>query len=354
MNTIDNSTNDEGLLDETYLRLRTTGPEFDGWLSNHGPMAADALIRLGHGSDVERWVDQYLQRLEDAPTSRWEIRQDEWLDALGDPSRLADWIALFDRQLEEQPWQAVLIRWWPRLIDGAVASATHGLIRTGHAVRALITQPTPARVGELAQALGYWAARHQRLPGHPRPSGNADPDMALQAVPAIQTAGDINARLGDLSHTPSWPGTVARLHPITSPAEIPDALDAIVDAAVTRYRFWGHGNPIMLVHAATAPRAASLVLPALPLSLWIPTFEAAWAASVAITAVYRPVGQPPSTSGADERHSTEQVTEHAVATGDEHAIKFAEVAQDSHLRGNPNALASSDRANHLIAAIISR
>ncbi|GAA5139546.1 hypothetical protein [Pseudonocardia adelaidensis] len=35
------------VLDETYQRLHRTGPEFVGWLSNHGPMAADALIRLG-------------------------------------------------------------------------------------------------------------------------------------------------------------------------------------------------------------------------------------------------------------------------------------------------------------------
>jgi hypothetical protein len=33
-------------LDEAYERLRNTGPEFEGWLSNHGPMAADALIRI--------------------------------------------------------------------------------------------------------------------------------------------------------------------------------------------------------------------------------------------------------------------------------------------------------------------
>jgi hypothetical protein len=29
-------------LDEAYDRLRDTGPERDGWLSNHAPMAAEA------------------------------------------------------------------------------------------------------------------------------------------------------------------------------------------------------------------------------------------------------------------------------------------------------------------------
>ena len=33
--------NPTGTLDEAYQRLHDTGPEFNGWLSNHGPMAAD-------------------------------------------------------------------------------------------------------------------------------------------------------------------------------------------------------------------------------------------------------------------------------------------------------------------------
>jgi hypothetical protein len=32
-----------GTLDEAYERLHATGPEFDGFLSNHGPMAAEAM-----------------------------------------------------------------------------------------------------------------------------------------------------------------------------------------------------------------------------------------------------------------------------------------------------------------------
>lgn len=352
MNTTDTSSGDIALLDETYVRLSTTGPEFQGWLSNHGPMAADAMIRLGHGDEVERWVDRYRRRLEHAPASRWKITQDEWQEVLGDASRLGDWIAFFDQELREEPWRVVLVRWWPRLIDGAVASATHGLIRTGHVVRALLEAPSAARESELAQALGYWAARHQRLPAHPRPSGIADPDSALHGVPAIDTDGGINHRLDELARTTSWSTTVARLQPIASAAQAPDALDALVDAAVTHYEFWAHGNPIMLVHAATAPRAACLVLPALPENLWIPTFEAAWATSAAISTIYRPSSPPPPLRRDRQPIVTvDDVTERAVGTGDEHAIKFAEVTQESHRRGNPHALTAGARASRLIAAL---
>lgn len=329
--------------------MRSTGPEFEGWLSNHGPMAADALIRLGRGDVVETWVDHYARQLNEAPAPRWAIEKEDWRDVLGDPSRLGDWIALFERELAEQSWREVLVRWWPRLLDGAIASATHPLIRTGHCVRGLLQATTEARQDELAQALGYWAARHQRLPAHPRPTGSADPASALDAIPALEGTGGIRARLEDLAGSPSWQATTGTLRASPVPEQVPAALDALVDAAVTHYGRWAHGNPTMLVHAATAPRAARLVLPALPEDLWVPTYEAAWAATAAITTIYRPSNPaPPLTKREQEATTPDQVTEHAVDTGDEHAIKFVEVAQESHRRGNPHALPAGARASHLI------
>ena len=41
-----------GTLDEAYERLHVTGPEFDGFLSNHGPMAAEAMVRHGQSGLV--------------------------------------------------------------------------------------------------------------------------------------------------------------------------------------------------------------------------------------------------------------------------------------------------------------
>jgi hypothetical protein len=42
------------LLDEGLSRLAVTGPEFADGLSNHGPMAAEALVRLGRASAAAR------------------------------------------------------------------------------------------------------------------------------------------------------------------------------------------------------------------------------------------------------------------------------------------------------------
>ena len=38
----------DGTLDEALIRLRDTGPERHGWLSNHAPMAVEVLVRRGH------------------------------------------------------------------------------------------------------------------------------------------------------------------------------------------------------------------------------------------------------------------------------------------------------------------
>src|ERR1700689_996767 len=62
-----------GTLDEAYERLHATGPEFDGFLSNHGPMAAEAMGRHGHSDLVSSWLDVYMRRLEGFPRGRSSI-----------------------------------------------------------------------------------------------------------------------------------------------------------------------------------------------------------------------------------------------------------------------------------------
>jgi len=59
----------QGVYDEALDRFHATGPEFEGWLSNHGPMVVEALARRGSGELVHRWTDSYLDRLDDAPVA---------------------------------------------------------------------------------------------------------------------------------------------------------------------------------------------------------------------------------------------------------------------------------------------
>jgi hypothetical protein len=338
---------DSGILDEAYERLHHTGPEFQGQLSNHGPMAVDAMLRLGQGDQVHSWISQYESRLEGPPEARWMILEKEWREFLGDASRLGDWCALFAEQVHTEPWENLLARWWPRLLPGAIASATHGLIRTGHVVRALREHVTAPRLNELAQALGYWAARWQPIPGQQRPDGFRQVGTALDALPSINISGGPRTRIAQLAQTPSWPRSLRALQRPIGAAEVPVALDALVDAAVARYEIWGHSDPIMLVHAATAPRAAALVLPSLPQVLWLDTYDTAWAVAAAISSAYRSTTPLGLHSRAES--SAEEIADLAVILGDVHAIKFAEVAQESHRRGNRAALSAALCAIELIA-----
>jgi hypothetical protein len=340
-----------GVLDEAYERFAATGPEFVGWLSNHGPMAAEAMVRAGHDARVHAWIDAYSQRLEARPVGNAAIDNRNWQAALGDPKRLGDWLTYFERATSEAPWRDILRTWWPRLLPGIAAGATHGVIRVGHAVRALGDSDADTRVRELAQGLGYWAARWQAIPDVAAPAGDHAPGRALAGIPLIPSQrGGIVDRLNQLHQVRDWPAALAS----GSVAATPDAAEAnltqLVDAATFAYLERGHGNGIMLVHAATAPNAVLRSLPALPRELWIPSWNAAWSASSAVIAAY----------AAPDRHLTSnqpsldpaEVMSRAVAHGDEHAIKFADTAIEVHARtGDPRAVAAAVLATDLIEPV---
>ena len=365
-----------GTLDEAYERLHTTGPEFDGWLSNHGPMAAEAMVRHGHAGQVHRWLDGYMARLEEFPRGGGPIG-DGWQDALGDPRRIADWTAYFRREVNERPWRQVLGTWWPRLLPGVAAAATHGVIRVGHAVRALTQDGEDAEhLAELAHGLAYWAARWQQVPGTPATeslrttthtpatAGSAGPagtaptagltiTDALAAVPRIaDQTGGIRDRLGRLTELPGWAAALTPPQVPASAGELGPWLAGLVDAATIRYLRYGHGNGVMLVHSATAPNAILRTLPALDRQLWAPSVAAAWAAVAALTSIYAPASAAAQTAlpgPPSGPQAAEEAFARAVEHGDEHVIKFADTAADVFARtGDPSALAAAIRATHLI------
>jgi hypothetical protein len=336
----------DSTLDEALQRLRDTGPERDGWLSNHAPMAVEALAHNGHGEEIDRWIDAYRDRLEEAPRGITPIPRQEWRDPLGDPTRTGDWIAFFARETRETPWRHVLATWWPRLLPGIAAGATHGVIRVGHAVRALLDEETTPRVDELGQGLAYWASRWQPLAAAGRgPYRSSDPRSALDAVPRVpdQRFG-IRNRLAQLADLPGWPEAAGR---VPGEGEVQHRLRAIVTAAVLRHGEYGYANALMLVHSATAPAAVLRTLPALPSSMAEPSLEAAWAASAAVIAAYSP-SEPRACR--TEATDPEETIARAAESGDPHAIKFADAAVEMWRAGpDPRLLAVADQATGAIA-----
>ena len=354
-------------LTEAYQRFHGTGPEWGAdQLTNHGPMAAEVLVRRGRSEVVPGWVDAYIRRLDELPRPAGEITDASWPQALGDGRRIGDWTVYFSRQLTGQPWRQLLATWWPRLLPGIAAGATHGVIRTGHVVRTLLAgdEDQPA-LDELGHALAFWAARSRSVPPAAAPAGQLDPQAALDAVPRIaRQQGNLAARFGQLTPESGWPDAVGRLRPATAPEQVPDRLAGLVAAATLRYLSHGHGQPVLLVHTATAPNAVLHTLPALPDDLWVPSLTAVWTASAAIFAAYAPAQAayaPTRTAGPDSTApgpwppllvgpgAVAEVLDRAVAHGDEHVIKFTDTAAEVYARtGETDALAAALRVGTLI------
>lgn len=347
----DVSAND--VLDEGLSRLAATGPEYRGGLSNHGPMAAEALVRLGRADAVEPWLDGYLKRLDGPPRPADRITDATWRDALGRPNRVADWEVYLCAELAEEPWRDVLARWWPRLLPGVAAAATHGVIRTSHAARSLAAAGEAGdaeRRDELARGLAYWAASYLELPGASRTGGHLDLTAALDGLPSAGTASERGLITEELkTKLPAMPGfgdAVAALRPPADPAA-----DLRELAATFTRVFLGYGRtrPIALLHAVTAPVAARSVLPLLPAGLARPTYDALWQVGAALYAVYTP-GVTPEPLPAGPGASRDDVTEMAVTTGDEHAIKLTEACLRLHAESpDPVFLHAAARASDLLA-----
>jgi hypothetical protein len=256
-------------------------------------------------------------------------------------------LGAFTREINERPWRDVLATWWPRLLPGSVASATHSLIRTGHAVRALLRQETQPRLNELAQGLAYWAGRWQPLPGAGSPHGELAVDTALSRLPHLPDSPDnMDSRLTEFATLPGWPAAVEAACGPAQTSDVPDAVDSIVDAAVVSYVRNGYGDPIMLVHAATAPAALRAMLADLPEELWRISYDAAWAMTAAVTAMYAP--EEPDRTAVEASTTGAEALERALDNGDEHVIKFTDVAVLAHERGSELALEAASRADVLM------
>ncbi len=222
----------------------------------------------------------------------------------------------------------------------------HGIIRAGHAARALSIRQTPARLHELAEGLAYWAARYQRLPeAATRARGSLPPSAAPGSVARLPAGQQrrgifITARLEQLESFPPF-------------LEVADLVDTSGDASVfigdlaatmAEHFITQAHNPgvvIALIHAVTGPASIRPLLPFVDAAGSGALLRHGWQAAAAIVATHTGPARAPATVSLQP----DELVDRAVRNGDEHAIKFTEACLRENTRSpRPEFLAAAAEA----------
>jgi hypothetical protein len=236
-------------LDEAFERMAAASFELPNGFVNHGAMACEALATLGCTDDIDSWARRFA-RAGGASVHPVVPAGFEWRQALGDYHRLPEWIGYFARAIDGDGWPSVVNAWVPRLMPALRTALFHGAIRTAHAVRAIDAVDTPPRRGELARALGYWAARYREgQPPSPLPPAG---DLRLALV---------RAAADGARHYLARPGIVA-LHGVTGAmaveilaAHIPaaDGAAALAHVHAEHAALYAATDPVTQPHPASPP-----------------------------------------------------------------------------------------------------
>jgi hypothetical protein len=242
-------------------------PTYRDQLSNHQPMALQALLQLGaSAARLQAWSERYETMLEprtDARAAKVVVDRD-----LGRPDSDAAWRAHFAARIAQCGAAATLREALALLLPGAGAIAFHGLIRTSHAVLA-------GHDGELAAGLAHWAAHHMPMPA-------ADPGAPLvladwlQALaelprPAYPPGALISGRMQAWASSPGFATVAGRLQ------RGPDALRELALLAARTYAATGN---FTVLHLLTASHAMTVLEPWWPEADLAPGFIAAAAAGL--------------------------------------------------------------------------
>ena len=338
-------------IDETLDLLSFASAELVNGNANHGPMAAEALFALGRDEAVLSWVDEYRKRLMYRPYPSLAIPPEEWREFLGARERLGDWIELFENELWEAPWPEVVRQWVPRLAPGLMAAATHGLIRTSHAVRSLAKEETSQRKGELAQGLGLWAARYYTLPGKPsRDNAGHAPRAALGHVerlhgPDFDGRGSIAEQIQGMEEHPEFAPAIDLAD---TSGDLPGFISNLTETFAGIY-LASSKDLIAFVHTVTAPSALRMLIPYLEEDDARGAALYAWQACAAVYSWYSIVPAQDYPDTEPPKEDREELIDRVVAAGGAHSIKFTEAClREYDLNPNPVYLmAAKDAAERV-------
>jgi hypothetical protein len=337
--------------DEALGLLTGFGADLTNGMTSHVPMVAEALSAMGEGAAAVAWVGAHRKTVVLRVSASKSIDVEEWRKALGQRRNFADWSALFAAEIARDGWRSVCDQWVGRLAPGFAAAATHGVIRTAHAVRALAQGETRLRLQEFADGLALWASTYVELPATCTASARLSPAEALARVPLVpeakrQNGGAITIALGQLVHAPGFDGVLDLIDGERSPKET--ALEAA--EAFARVATANVNSPltaIVFTHGVTGMGAALNLLPHVSDATAQALVAYAWQSGAALMSAY---AKAPFDGAAQlPKPVVVDRVARAVAHGDDHVIKLTEACLVLNaVRPSPAFLAAADSvAAHL-------
>jgi hypothetical protein len=282
-------------LDEAFERMAAASFELPNGFVNHGAMACEALAVLDCTEDIDSWARRFAAA-GGASVEPVAPAGFEWQQELGDYRRLPEWIGYFARAIDDSGWPAVVQTWVPRLMPALRTALFHGAIRTAHAVRAIDAADTAPRRGELARALGYWAARY-------RPGESASPPAGADDPASTQ----YQDRAGGPARTPDQAGDIRR---------------AVIDAAAQGARHYLGRPDILNLHGVTGAMAVEILACHIPAPAAAAALAQVHAEHAVLYAGTRTVSEP-----APARPPGSELTLAAVHSLDPHQVKLVEACR---------------------------
>jgi len=324
--------------DEALALHTACGPDLKNGLTNHMPMAVEALCRMGCGDVAIDWLKPRLDHAQPHPAPQTYLHDGNWQGAVGRADLFASWHDFFKREVARYELRELLDLWVPRLAPGYAGAATHGLLRTAHAARALNAEDTDIRRDELAQGLAYWAASYLSLPESAPDDVTALPlEQALANLPVVPL--DERQNNGSIVMALIVLGTRDDFAPLIHTLDLGDdhraaCLD-LVEALgpVFLAQAVDPLSTIVFTHGITSLVASHFLCELVGKKAGQSLVRYGWQAVAGLYACYA----DPSLDRHDpEPERTEDMIEHAVAHGDEHVIKLTEACIHlDTLRPNP-------------------
>ena len=181
------------------------------------------------------------------------------------------------------------------------------------------------RLHELAEGLGYWAARYQILPSNEKkPAKQLLPSQAINQLKLLPTEQRLNGPsvVRGLLKLEDFPPFADVINMVDTSGDPEKFISNLTETFATVYV----ENPsrryiISFIHAVTAPSAIRLMLPSLSNEAKHGILRYGWQLAAGI---YSAFGETLIKTKTEANESKEDLIDRAVKNGDEHAIKFTE------------------------------